>query len=92
MLFIVSYWLVYQCERHIFYNDYINQLAKGALSIYLVTDYPDVRNMITPWLLPHLVKGYGLMIIIVISISILYIDLIRDRFFNKFYSKKYNQF
>ena len=87
LLFIVSYWLVYQCEHHVSYNKYINNLAKGTLSIYLITDYPNVRNVITPWLLPFLLKGYGLVLIVMISIVILFVDLIRGRFFEWFYNK-----
>lgn len=78
LLFIVSYWLIYQCEKHAFYNKVVNRLAAGSLAIYLITDYPDVRNMLDPWLLPYLLKGYGLLIIAGICVGILCIDQLRS--------------
>lgn len=77
LLFIYSYWLIYQCEQHAFYNSVVNRLATGSLAIYLVTDYPDVRTILDPWLLPFLLKGNGLLIIMAICIIILCVDQIR---------------
>lgn len=81
LLFIVSYWLIYQCENLAFYNKVVNRLATSSLAIYLITDYPDVRNLLDPWLLPYLLKGYGLLMIGGICFGILCIDQVRGFLF-----------
>lgn len=74
LLFIACYWLIYQCEKKTFRNNMVNTLATGSLAIYLVTDYPDVRTMLTPWILPYLLKGYGAIMIAGICLVILLAD------------------
>ena len=86
LLFIASYWLIYQCEQHVFYNKYINQLASGSLAIYLVTDYRDIRYILDPWLLPNLLRGHGLILIVGICLTILFFDLFRGWLFGKLFS------
>ena len=77
LLFTVSYWFIYKCEQHAFYNAVVNRLAVGSLAIYLVTDYPDVRSTLDSWLLPFVLKGYGLLMIGGLCLTILYIDQVR---------------
>lgn len=77
LLFTVSYWFIYKCEQHAFYNAVVNRLAVGSLAIYLVTDYPDVRSTLDSWLLPFVLKGYGLLMIGGLCLIILCIDQVR---------------
>jgi len=77
LLFTVSYWFIYKCEQHAFYNAVVNRLAVGSLAIYLVTDYPDVRSTLDSWLLPFVLKGYGLLMIGGLCLTILCIDQVR---------------
>lgn len=91
LLFFASYWLIYQCEKHVFYNKYINRLASGSLAIYLVTDYRDVRYILDSWLLPNLLRGYGLFLIAGVCFAILFFDLFRGWIFDRIFIilKKY---
>lgn len=86
LLFIASYWLIYKCEKDVYYNNYINRLASGSLAIYLVTDYRDVRHLLDPWLLPNLLRGYGLFLIAGLCIAILIFDLFRGWMFDRILS------
>lgn len=81
LLFIACYWIIYQCEKKTFHNNMVNTLATGSLAIYLVTDYPDVRTMLTPWILPYLLKGYGAIMIAGICLVILLADQLRQYLF-----------
>ena len=83
LLFIASYWLIYKCEQYVYYNKNLNRLASGSLAIYLVTDYHDVRNLLDPWLLPNLLRGYGLFLIAGICIAILIFALFRGWIFDR---------
>lgn len=77
LLLIADYWIIYNCDKHAIYNRYINKIAAGSLAIYLVTDYPDVRDFLDPMLLPYVLKGYGLIIIVGLCVGILIIDMVR---------------
>lgn len=81
LLFIACYWLIYKCEKKPFHNNMVNTLATGCLAIYLVTDYPDVRAMLTPWILSYLLKGYGCIMIAGICLTILLVDQLRQYLF-----------
>ena len=77
LLLIADYWIIYNCDKHAIYNRYINKIAAGSLAIYLVTDYPDVRDFLDPMLLPYVLKVYGLIIIVGLCVGILIIDMVR---------------
>lgn len=79
IIFCFSYAVIglFQCEQHAFYNSAVNRLATGSLTIYLVTDYPDIRTKLDPLLLPYVLKGYGLLVIAGICLTILCVDQVR---------------
>lgn len=80
---VVSY-----CTQHTFCNSIINKLAAGSLAIYLITEFPTIRPVITHTLLPYLTKGYGVLIIGAGCIIILIFDQLRQILFNHIFSKR----
>lgn len=92
-LLLASYSIVAFSESHVFHNKCINRLASGSLAIYLITDYPSVREVLDPWLLPYLLKGYGLLMVLGICLSALAIDQLRNLLFEgvKFIGRQFNK-
>lgn len=91
LLLVISAWLIYEADLHVFYNSFINKVMKSALAIYIITDSMSVRPILTKTLLPYVLNGIsGYFIIFIICICCLLIDqfrLLLFRFLYKIYFK-----
>lgn len=81
LLILAAGWMVMKAQSKFYYSSIVNKLTTGTLAIYLITDFDAVRQQLDPWLLPQVLRGYGLLTIIVIAIAILLTDKLRGLLF-----------
>lgn len=82
LLLIISGWLVYELNNYKFHNKIINRFLTSTLAIYIITDSPSIRPILTKILLPEVLNGVGFLYILFICLVCLIIDQIRIKIFS----------
>lgn len=75
--------MVVLADRNPFYSKVINWFASSVLAIYLITEWPEIRDMFNTYALPKIIEGWGFLLIPIVAIVCVLIESIRKMFFNK---------
>lgn len=81
ILFFVGCLVVY-ANSHATHVNFINWLATSTLAVYLITDFPTIRNIINPFLFGNMFNGISYILIIGIFLGCICVDKIRELVFS----------
>lgn len=83
LLIITASSLVVTAYKHPAYNKFINWNAKSVLAIYLILEWPEIRDLFNTFALPRVVEGWGFLLIPVTSFICILIESLRRWIFDK---------
>lgn len=75
LLFVI--FLVRFADSHETHSNFVNWVAASTLSVYLITDYPSIRDIIDPYLFEGMQNGKSYVLIVLIFLSCILIDKLR---------------
>lgn len=64
------------------YIPLINYLSSSVAAIYLITDFWWTRQILDPWLLQHILHGWGFVYVLLVCLGCVLIDKVRAAFFH----------
>lgn len=81
LLLALSASLVIAAERKHRYIPFVNYLSSSVLAIYLITDFPPIREILDPFLQPFVMKGYGIIFVVGVCLVCVLVDKGRSALF-----------
>ena len=84
--------LVTYADKHSFNSRIINNIAASVIAVYLITEWPSIRTSFNTVALPCVLKGYGLLIVPIVTILCVMIESLRKILLKKpvdYLSNKY---
>lgn len=96
LLIITASSLVVTAYKKPTYNKFVNWNSKSVLAIYLILEWPEIRELFNSYALPRVVEGWGLLLIPFTSFICILIESLRRLIFekpmlyviNKYFNKK----
>ena len=92
LLLVTASALVVSAYKHPTYCKFINWLAKSVLAIYLILEWPEIRDHFNTYALPRVIDGWGLLLIPIAVIICVMIESLRRWMYEKltqFFVSKY---
>lgn len=85
---VFSWLLVYYADKHKKKNKVVNMIAQPVFGVYLISDYPTVRDAIIPFLYSKLFEQFlvGFAYLLAIFVACLVIEKIRSIIFKKVFA------
>lgn len=81
ILFFVGSVVVY-ANSHTTHINIINWMATSTLAVYLITDFPAIRNIVIPFLYGNMFNGISNLYLLVIFLGCIFVDKIRELLFS----------
>lgn len=83
LLVVTAASLVITAYKHPTYSKFVNWNAKSVLAIYLILEWPEIRDQFNTYALPRVVEGWGLLLIPVTSFICILIESMRRWIYEK---------